>query len=340
MQQGYSPIPQVQYVPPPQPGYPQTGGYAPPTAPGGYAQPVAAPGGYVQPMAVGGYSPSPYQGQGYANQPVPQVGAVPPPSFGGIQYVYVPDPMAELAMSTGVLIKQQAQFLEQITGCESPNRYYVFSQSPQGGMKLLFKCKEYSECCMRNCCPAKSREFNMAVKHIATAANLNEDFNTPFVDIRKPFKCTCFCLDRPEMLIKYGANNQPLGRIKQPYTCFDPMFSTYDSTGNKRYTIHADCCQCGLLCANNFLGKLSEVTFHIYSNGNMTSPPSGSITKKSATASELVTSADSYQVNFPRDATPEDKMVLIAAGLMIDYQFFEESASDSNNSTRSHHYRY
>ena len=57
--------------------------------------------------------------------------------------------MAELAISTGVLIRQQPQILEQITGCESPNRYYVFSQSPQAGMKLLFMCKELSECCQR-----------------------------------------------------------------------------------------------------------------------------------------------------------------------------------------------
>ena len=329
--QGYSPIPQGQYIPPPQPGYTQPG-YSQPAAPGGYAQPVS-PGGYVQPMAVGGYSPSPYQGQGYANQPLPQAGAVAPPSFGGIQYVYVPDPMAELAMSTGVLIKQQIQFLEQVTGCESPNRYYVFSQSPQGGMKLLFKCKEYSEWCMRNCCTARSREFNMAVKHISAASNLNEDFNAPFVDIRKPFKCTCMCLERPEMLIKYGSNNQPLGRIKQPFTCCDPIFSTYDNTGNKRYTIHADCCQCGLICANNFCGKLSEVIFHIYNNDNL-SHPCGSITKKSANIGELVTSADSYQITFPPDATPEDKMVLISAGLMIDYQFFEESATEGNNRLR------
>ena len=325
--QGYSPIPQGQYPPP------QQQGYIPPPAPGGYPQQ-----GYAQPTSVGGYNPTQYQGQGYANQPMPQVGAVPPPNFGGIQYVYVPDPMAELAMSNGVLIRQQAQFLEQITGCESPNRYYVFSQSPQGGMKLLFKCKEYSDCCMRNCCSASSREFNMAVKHIATAANLDENYTTPFVSINKPFKCTCFCLDRPEMLIKYGANNQPLGRIKQPFTCWDPEFSLYDSTGNKKFIIHADCCQCGLLCANNFCGKLAEAVFNVY-NASNTTAPCGTITKKCATASELVTSADSYQINFPREANPEDKMILIAAGLMIDYQFFEESASDKNNNTHHGGYR-
>ena len=44
----------------------------------------------------------------------------------GVQYVYVQDPMAELANCTGVLIRQQPEFFEAITGCESPNRYHVF----------------------------------------------------------------------------------------------------------------------------------------------------------------------------------------------------------------------
>ena len=315
--QGYTqPPPQQGYQAPPQQGYPPQGGYyPPPSSPGGYSQPV--------------------YNQGYANQPVPSPGAVPPPRFGGIQYVCVADPMAELAMSTGVLIRQEAQFFEQMTGCESPNRYYVFSQSPQGGMKLLFKCKEYSECCMRNCCPAQSREFNMAIKHIATAANLDENFSAPFVNVRKPFKCTCCCLERPEMLVSYGGNNQPLGRIKQPFTCCDPMFTTYDNTGVIRNTIHADCCQCGLICKNNFCGKLSEVVFNVFGGSNVVTSPVGSIIKKVATAAELVTSADSYQVNFPPQATPTDKMLLIVAGLMIDYQFFEETAS-SNDNTRNY----
>ena len=53
----------------------------------------------------------------------------------------------------------------------------------------LFKCKEYSGCCMRNCCPASSRGFNMVIKHIANTTNLDENFSSPFVYVKKPFKC-------------------------------------------------------------------------------------------------------------------------------------------------------
>ncbi len=259
------------------------------------------------------------------------------PPGGPVQFVYVANPLEELAISTGVLIKQQVQIIEQITGCESPNRYYVFSQSPQGGMKLLFKCKEYSGCCMRNCCPADSREFNMFIKHINETTYYSNDFSNPFVAVNRPFKCTCCCLERPEMLCTYGESKQPLGRIKQPFSCCDPIFSVYDNTGTLKYTIHADCCQCFLVCRNNFCGKLSGVIFNIYNSSNINSNPVGSIIKKVASGAELITSADSYQINFPPEASPNDKMLLIIAGLMVDYQFFEESASQNNNNSGYYH---
>ena len=319
--QGYSPVSNPGYQPP----Y-QQGGY--PQAPGGYVQ---APGGY--PQAPGGYGSNPYQAQGYANQPMPPT-AMPPVHFAGITYTYVLDPMQELALSPSVLIRQQPQFFEQISGCESPNRYFVFSQSPQTGFKMLFKCKEQSECCQRNCCSASMREFVMDIKHIANAGALNENFQNSFVHVNKPFKCTCCCLERPEMIANYSANGELVGKVKQPFSCCDPIFTIYDNAGTMRYYIYADCCQCGLCCSGP-CAKMSEVTFNIYRDANM-GQPIGSIVKKIANVSELITSADSYQVNFPADARPNEKLLLIITGLMIDYQFFEERAGNDDNTGRTY----
>ena len=244
--------------------------------------------------------------------------------------MYVADPMQELNISTGCLIRQQPQFLEQITGCESPNRYYVFSQSPQAGMKLLFKCKEYSSCCQRNCCAANAREFIMDMKHVANVGCMDENFHNSFVHINKPFKCTCCCLERPIMDVTYSNGGQLVGQVKQPFTCCDPYFTVFDYSGTLKYFVHADCCQCGICCANNFCGKMSEAVFNIYKDAGLTEPV-GSIVKKVASFSELVTSADSYQVNFPLDASPSEKILLIVTALMIDYQYFEQKASDDDN---------
>ena len=70
--------------------------------------------------------------------------------------------------------------------------------------------------------------------------------------------------------------------------------------------------------------KLSRIYFEIRQNRSIV----GSIKKLSANIGEFFTKADSFQVNFPANATPNDKLLLIIAGLMIDYQNFEKDERD------------
>ena len=86
----------------------------------------------------------------------------------------------------------------------------------------------------------------------------------------------------------------------------------------------------GYCCGNNFCGKLSEAVFNIYEDQNMEAPV-GAITKVPAKFEEIITNADSYSIIFPKVAFPEDKLLLIAAALMIDYQYFESSPESSHD---------
>ena len=85
---------------------------------------------------------------------------------------------------------------------------------------------------------------------------------------------------------------------------------------------------------------MSVVIFNIHRGNNINSSPWGSITKIVATAPELITSTDSYEINFPPDGLPPDKLYIFVAGLMIDYQLFEEtdSSNDNNNNRNRIHY--
>ena len=248
------------------------------------------------------------------------------PQFGGIQYILVTDPMEELNSCTSVIIKQQPELFEMISGCETANRYHVLGVCG-GVFKYLFKCQERSTFCQRNCCPSNIREFNMDIYH-ATSVPLAGNLQGKFANLYKPFKCTCCCFNRPVINLTLGVDNKYVGKIIHLFSCCDPQFEVYNSQGLKYY-VRADCCQCGLLCANNFCGKLSSATFEIYQPGS--SNVISTITKMSAQSfSEVVTDADSYQVSFPAGATAEDKLLLISLGLMIDYQYFETSSSDEN----------
>ena len=245
--------------------------------------------------------------------------------------------MAELENCTGLLIRQEPEFFEALTGCETPNRYHVFGQSSEG-IKYLFKCKEISSWFTRNCCPSDIREFNMEINHVSSDNMMNPAMTKTFASAFKPFKCTICCLCRPELFLTLTEGQIKMGTIRHICTICDPEFEVFDERNQLKYIVNASCCQCGLLCANNFCGKLSEAIFNILEPVNR--QIIGKIVKKPADYSEMVTDADSYQINFPSIASPNDKLLLMSLGLMIDYRYFETDSSDDHKRIRNRRYNY
>jgi hypothetical protein len=123
--------------------------------------------------------------------------------FLNCQMNLVTDPLAELASMKSVFVKQQIELLEIITGCETPNRYHVYGKNLNGWWSYLFKCKEESSWCERNCCYSEVRPFKMKVKHVINQQQFTEmgDDTKLFAIFDRPFKCTCLCLDRLNILI-------------------------------------------------------------------------------------------------------------------------------------------
>ena len=154
----------------------------------------------------------------------------------------------------------------------------------------------------------------------------------------RPFKCTCCCLDRPELTVYWGAidnRSNLIGKIKEPCTCIDVKMELCDFQDLSRYTILADGCQCGICCRQSPCGKCSEVMFPIFKSdienkdiGNR----SGTISRKfNGCLKATFTDADNFEVVFPNCASPEDKMMMIASALMIDYRLYNEDADDGSN---------
>ena len=84
-----------------------------------------------------------------------------------------------LANISEMIIKQEADILEAVTGCQEPNNYYVYGRLPNGEKMHIFKCREFSSCGMRYFCPVNCREFSMRIK-IA----IDEDENDEDEDIK------------------------------------------------------------------------------------------------------------------------------------------------------------
>ena len=249
-----------------------------------------------------------------------------PGLFGGLQFVYVEDPMAELATCPSILIRQEPDILEAMLGCEEPNIYHVFGNSPLG-YRYLFKCFEQSECCERMFCPSGKREFNMDIIHCNSFEQLGMEYNTPFANFHKPFMCAMGCFCRPEITISINSTKKVVGKATHIWTCCDPTFECYDGKGHLKYIVSANCCQCILLCPG-MIGKSYEGQFDILDPAS--NKAIGNIIKEPATFSEMVTDADSYTVNFPPNANAYDKLLLMGLTILADYQYFETNSSNNN----------
>ena len=243
-----------------------------------------------------------------------------------VKYSPITDPLGELANCVGVLIKQIPEFFEAVTGCETANIYHVYGSSPNG-FYFLFKCKENSGWCMRRCCASTQRGFDMDIGYIASG-NPNDPIATEFAVAYRSCNLACCCLCRPELVVTLKEGSQLVGRVVHVCSLCNPTFHVYDSSDNLRYIVSAYCCQCGLMCSNNFCGKFSECLFEIY--GPDGDGAIGKILKQSASPTEMITDADSYEVNFPSNASQYDKLLLTALGLLIDYQYFEIDEKDKD----------
>lgn len=293
----------------PPPIYPPPATAYPPPATA-YPPPATA----YPPPTVGVYPPP-------ATVPV----AMPPPAiFGGMQFIYVQDPMTELASCPSLLIRQEPEFLETMTGCEMPNIYHVFGRSPLG-FRYLFKCMEKSSCFSRKFCPSTNRPMDLDIIHCNSIDQLGMGYTTPFAIMRKPYMCTMCCLCRPEINVTLSSSGKNIGKIIHTFTLCDPTFDLYDSTGTIKYIVTGSCCQCALLCPG-ILGKTDRGLFDILEAGTNTKV--GTITKEPANLSELVTDADTYIVNFPPNANANDKLLLMGLTLLLDYQYFETDADE------------
>ena len=293
--------------------YPPQGAYPPP-------QGAYAPQGAYPPMQPG------YPAQPPVTYPAEPIVSVPPALFGGMQFIYVEDPMAELASCPSLLIRQEPEFLEKLTGCEQPNIYHVFGNSSLG-FRYLFKCIENSNCCSRKFCTSSQRPLDLNIIHCNSADQLGMGYKTPFATMQKPFMCTMFCLCRPEINVVLNSTGQPVGKVRHICTVCDPTFEVYNAQSGLKYIVTANCCQCALICPG-IIGKTSQGIFDILdatSNQKV-----GMIVKEPATMSEIVTDADSYVVNFPPTADANDKLLLTGLALMIDYQFFESDADEEH----------
>jgi hypothetical protein len=176
----------------------------------------------------------------------------------------------------------------------------------------------------------------MKLKHIKNQNDFKgDDYSDTFAYFDRPYKCTCYCCNRPEMTGHLKSDDKKIGRVYEPWTCCDPRHEIYNEKEELRYVIVADCCQCGLCCRGWPCGKCSEAIFTIHKPNKDGSysveNKEGQIKKMfNGCVKEMISDADNFELVFPVDATPYEKLMMIGAVLMIDYAFYESNSNDNN----------
>lgn len=110
---------------------------------------------------------------------------------------FISDAQMALNAAKSAKIKQKVELLEVFTGCETKNRYNVILNFPNGTNAFLFKAKEESDCCSRNCVHPSDRPLNMKIKYIRQPNQFNGlTYDDCDYNFEKPCTCSCFCLSR------------------------------------------------------------------------------------------------------------------------------------------------
>jgi hypothetical protein len=185
---------------------------------------------------------------------------------------------------------------------------------------------EDADCCCRIFC-SPIHPFKMRVQELSTDAEL--------LTVDRPTRCAaggCKCCCYQEISVSSGG--QELGNVKEDcYYCV-PAFTVTAAGGEELYKIHPPTC-CGGMCmnccaeGNPCCGKgCCKVPFWVFNAGqantNGDAPHIGKILKKpKSLGTELLTDANAFTIDFPEQATADEKALLVGTSIFLNAMFFE-----------------
>ena len=243
--------------------------------------------------------------------------------------------MAQMLETTpSVKIEQKIHAIEAVSGgcCEQANEYKIMGGTDRS--THLFTAKEKSEGCDRVCC----KPHNNLLLHINAADN----DETMITLERKGMKCNCggpkMCLPccilsdacAEELIVHEGRIDGQAGNIseatklsliRQPAPwggCFTPKLEVLNQQGAVDTVMEGPTCFGGwseLCCDASFVLKRGNEPVATIKHLAPKDPMQA--------CAAACTDSDNFEVTFTPTTGPMDKANAIAAGLLVDFMFFE-----------------
>lgn len=235
----------------------------------------------------------------------------------------------------GIFIKQKFEAFEAVTGCETENKYVVYPTTEGGAdhaKTVLFKAKEKSSTINRLCLSGNCRPFIVKVT--------NEPSDNLFLRFNRECACTCLCFNPPvmEVFLMEGQNEEGsfLGKIVRPWTCCDPELRVFDNRGNIIFFITSSGCQLGFLCKCP-CDPCQIIDFEILDSFKNKIPGSKLQKRSSGCLKAAVSDTDNFSLIFPPNAKKEERSLLMATVIMLDFMLFEENPSQHKHNSNNNY---
>ena len=202
--------------------------------------------------------------------------------------------LQNLAHANALVIRQQKEWGEILTGFETKNRYEVMDLQSNP----LIEALEESDGLMA----IITRLFLKALRPFTM--HLFSPGGTGLFTLTRPFRFYFHELDVCQ------SNGAPLGKIRRRFAMLRRIYSVIDRSGNEIFEL--------------FGPLLHPWTFQIKKGGQEL----GKITKKwSGLVKESFTDADNFGITFPSGIDLSQKAILLGAVFLIDFVHFENSGN-------------
>ncbi|XP_029070227.1 phospholipid scramblase 1 isoform X2 [Monodon monoceros] len=277
---------------------------------------LPGPPGYTgYPGTQAGYPvpPAGYSGAGPVGFPVPyQPVTSQPGAPAGVPWMPAPSPplncppgLEYLTQIDQLLIHQQIELLEALTGFETCNKYEIKNSL---GQRIYFAAED-TDCCTRNCC-GPSRPFTMRIL---------DNMGREVITLERPLRCTscCFpcCLQEIEIQAPPGV---PVGYVTQTWHPCLPKFTLQNERREDVLRLTGPCIVCSCCADVDFEIKSLDDKYVV-----------GKISKQwTGLVRELFTDVDNFGIQFPLDLDVKMKAVMLGACFLIDFMFFEMTRSE------------
>ena len=242
----------------------------------------------------------------------------------------ISDPLALFHIAKKAYIDQYYKISDLFVKCSLYYNYRIsLEYNKPEEQYFLFQTKEISPICQHVCCTNPSRNIKINIENFVINENEKENkekLMEPFLYIRKNFRCSlCCCCSRPTFTVI--SQTTKFGKIIEKMSAGDPEIDIYDDNNNIIYIISCKGCACGYCCADLCCGgqKCATCDYFIYNNEK--SEVLGHITKYHKHGKKIGPDYDQIAIEFPEQASCQDKVLITCAGLSILYLYYQHNAN-------------